>query len=137
MPLVPDIFPMPPSSWKKRFDALPTDHQNVLCFLAIHTAPMGRIRLQECCGYLDTAPIVQDGSQTFAGVPVSDDSWSSDKLDTTIEQLEQQGWIEFTAGKVPKCKSDLREQIVQHLYTTGQYQQFSNHWRAVFCRVIQ
>jgi hypothetical protein len=120
------FHPISLSSWKEHFDSLSADFQHILVFLSIHAAPMRRVRLKECCGYSHATPKIEGGRQTFAGVPVCDDSWNDKKTNTAIEQLKQQGWIDIADRGEPQCKNDLRERIVHHLHITGQYQRFAN-----------
>ena len=100
------------ASWQKAFDALPADHKHALYFIAIHAAPIRKIRIQEACASLDATTSRQDVLK---------------KLD----QLEQLGWFTRTPEGLYQCKSDLREWIVHRLYATGQYPKFAKELFAV------
>jgi len=52
--------------------------------------------------------------------------WKQDRVVTILQQLQQLGWIAVTTSNIAQCKSDLREQIVHHLHTTGEYKRFAD-----------
>ena len=113
-----------PAFWKKAFDALQADHQNVLYFIAIHTAPIRKVRIQEAWFALLTPPAAQTGEPALAKKKKEEtvnNPRNSNKVNTITEQLQQLGWLEVTAEGLCRCKNELREQIIHHLRSAGQY----------------
>jgi len=115
-----------PTSWKKAFDALPRDHKNSLCFLALYAAPVRKIRIQEFCGCLNVTPDRSTGKPLYPRSVLNKNTWDQNKIKKIIDELKQLGWIDLTAEGFLHCKSHLRERIVHHLHATGQYQRFAD-----------
>ena len=112
--------------WKEAFDSLPDDLKNALCFLAIHAAPVRKIRIQECCGCMNLTPERVNGKPCYSRSIVDKHSWNPNKIKKIVDELRQLGWIGITTEGFLHCKSVLRERIVHHLVETGQYQQYAD-----------
>lgn len=115
-----------PPYWKTKFDALPNDLKNALEFLAIYSAPIRKIRIQECCGCLNVTPERVAGRLLYPQHIVNKNSWNQIKINSVVDQLQKQGWIDVTTEGFLRCKKGLREPIVYHLYVTGQYQRYAD-----------
>jgi len=78
-----------------------TDHKNVLYFLALHAAPVRKNRIQEFCSYYGElkAPAVN----------------------TIVNKLKQNGWIDIDEKGMLQCKSEYREPIVHQLCADKNY----------------
>jgi len=115
-----------PLSWRKAFDLLPTDSQNALYFLAIYTAPVRKIRIQEFCGCLNVPIDTATGRPFLSRSIVNKNSWDQNKIKKIIDTLKQIGWIDVTADGFLHCPSSHRERIIHRLHTAGQYQRFAD-----------
>jgi superfamily II DNA or RNA helicase len=115
----------PASNEKESFESLPEQHKNTLYFLAIYAAPVRKIRIQEFLGCLDLPPDPTNRQFHFLRI-THKNAFSKIQVKPIVERLEQLGWIDIDLEGFPHCKSNLREQIVYHLYSNGQYQHFAN-----------
>ena len=104
------------SNWRESFESLTTQQQNVLYFLAVYAAPVRKIRVQEFLGCLSLPLDPTTNKPFFSKRIILDNTWHINKTKPILEQLEQLGWIDYNSEGLPHCKSDLREQIVAHLY---------------------
>jgi len=124
-----------PASWKKAFESLPADYQTVLYFLAIHTAPIRNIRIQEACLALQSppaAPMNVPAPAKKVKENTAKKPGNLSNISSVAEQLKQLGWIDISiVDGLLVCKSELRERIIHHLHTAKRYKQFAKALFAV------
>ena len=112
--------------WKDRFDLLPEDWKNALFFFALHAAPMRLIRIQELCGCLQVEPDPKTNKPIFSKSIIRKFTWHQANGRDCIDKLLNAGWIESPENALYSCKSAWREQIVQFLYESGQYDRYAD-----------
>ncbi|MDR1963077.1 MAG: DEAD/DEAH box helicase [Planctomycetaceae bacterium] len=113
-------------AWRDRFNALSEDNKNALYFMAIHTSPIRKDRIQELCGcfHLRSQPAMKNLPNT--STVVRNAVWNPNVLKECVEKLSAGHWIVSPDENSLCCADTYREPLIQHLVQSGQYPKYAD-----------